>query len=1292
MGRAETPSPRPDTVRLRLAGPDDILAWSSGEVTVPATFHPRSGKPIRGGLFCERIFGPVQDWRCHCGRYDGPAHKGQTCERCGTPVLHRRARRSRMGHIELAAPVVHVWFFKGRPSPLAALLGLRPGQVEQIVHGCAYVVLQPGTGPLPAGRFLDRDEYLEARERYGPGFEAGTGAAVVRQLLGRLDLADLAATLRARLLGLGPEAPDASRKALLRRLRLVEALRAGGAPAEWLVLTRLPVIPPGLRPAVRLPSGKLAVNELNELYRRVIRRNNRLRRSLETGAPACIVQQEQILLQRAVDALLDNVRSGRPVRGRFQRALRSLSDLLGGKQGRFRANLLGKRVDYSARAVIVVGPELQLHQCGLPRTIALKLYEPFLVRRLLQRGQARTVGKARQLLHELAHPALVARTARLVVRTLSQELAGELDTPRARRAAEGVLSELPADAVVQVRAILKLQGPTAARAEVCRLLQARQAAAWALVEEVTAHHPVLLNRAPTLHRMGIQAFEPVLVEGHAIRLHPLVCKGFNADFDGDQMAVHLPLSVEARVEAATLLTAGDNLFNPANGQLGLSPSQDIVMGCHYLTVALPAQRGRLPTGPTKAAVPAPSEFVPPDTTRGEGAAFACPAEVLLAHALGKVGTHARIHLRLPVGRPVVDEGQEEQALPHGGRVRTTVGRVLFDAALPAGLPFYNLTLTGKRLGRILTDCYRLLGRRAAVALVDRIKRVGFQAAGRSGLSFATDDVPVPPDKDAVLRPAERRVEGLRAAFARGNLDEDEYALRVLELWTEAQKQVTARLLPDLRHDTRAGRPYLNPLFVQIDSGARGSLDQLRQLAGMRGLMASVSGKLIERPITASLREGLPSWDYFLSAHGARKGLTDKGVRTAEAGYLMRKLIDAAQAVVVRASSCFTHRGVVKRAPEPEQKGAPPLSVLVRGRVSRHTITGPGGEVVVRENEVISPEQARALEALGLREVWVRSPLTCEAEGVCRLCYGTDLATGALVEEGMAVGILAAQSIGEPGTQLTLHTFRLGGLAGKDIANDLERVSRLLEATPPQQPATLAPLAGLVRVEEAPGGGRVLVIEPVAGPGCRVSVPAGRGLAVRPGERVAVGTALTDGAVDPRALLEVAGVEAAQDYLLGEVRRIYRHHGLEIDDRHFEVILARLFGHVQVTDPGDTALLPGQVLARRAFAAGNRPRRDAAPGAFRVGLPAPARCRPYLLGLTRVAAGADGFLAAASFQRAVEVLTTAALAGQGDELAGLKESVMLGRPIPAGTGQPRLRQARVRQRRPRAVPALVKEDA
>jgi DNA-directed RNA polymerase subunit beta' len=1016
--------------------------------------------------------------------------------------------------------------------------------------------------------------------------------------------------------------------------------------------------------------------------------------------------------------------------------VKSLTDLLTGKHGRFRSSLLGKRVDYSARAVIVAGPELQVHQCGLPRAIALKLYEPFLIKRLMDLGYARTIKKGRDVLAEIDHPGWLGRMARDIVHELGHALAvqhaervlgqtgapvpvpgfdrdrarcnaeailAEWGTPKMLKRSADVLQELGPVAVIQeAQATLKNEGPAAAHRWVRAVLQRHQDLVWTLLEEISRHHPVLLNRAPTLHRLGIQAFEPVLIEGKALRLHPLVCKGFNADFDGDQMAIHLPLSIEAQVEATVLMMSTNNLFSPANGQPVLGPSLDIVLGCAYLTVALPedAPGSRVAEHELSRSVrrrkpqtPPPAQFTPPVTTHGQGTTFASPAEVHLAHALGKVGTHARIRVRLPIARMVVgevttDEGTTIKEWPRtpDGLVQTTVGRVLFNGALPAGLPFYDLPLDGKRLGRVLADCHERLGPRTTLELADRLKQVGFEAATRSGLSFATDDLPLPRDKEAAIEAAEKAVERLQANYRNGNLSAEEYGARLLQLWADAQKQLTERLMPDLKHDRRNGRPYLNPIYLMAESGARGNRDQIRQLAAMRGLMASVSGRVIERAVVASLREGLPSWDYFLSAHGARKGMTDKGVRTAETGYLTRKLIDVTQHVVVTMHDCSTLLGIDKRAPAPGEKGLPPLRALLRGRVSRQTLTDARGEVIVRENEVIGADGAARLEAMGVAAVEVRSPLTCRApHGVCQRCYGLDLTTGREAEVGLAVGIVAAQSIGEPGTQLALRTFHIGGVAGQDIVNDLERVTRLLDASKPIDPAVLAPVSGRVRLarpgtEEGPT--RTLTIQPLDSGGkplgaeTALGVPVWKGLRVADGDRVDAGAPLTSGAIDLHELLAYAGPDAVQDHLLREVQGVYRYHALEIDDRHFEVVLAQMLRKVRVDSPGDTDLLPDQFVDRLAFQA-------LVGDLARQGRRVPT-CKPCLLGITKAAIQADSFIAAASFQETTRILAEAALAGRADPLTGLKESVILGLRIPAGTGLRTLQQACVREKNPRPL--------
>jgi DNA-directed RNA polymerase subunit beta' len=1263
MPQEPDPGARRLIARLRLVGPDEVLRWSSGEVTKPDTMHPRSGRPVPGGLFCETIFGPLVEWRCRCGHRTGEAIQQQLCKRCQTPVLRRRGRRRHMGHVELALPVAHPWFVKARPSPLAVLLDLRPGDLERIVYGQAYLVVASTRPDVAPGQVVEPSQAQDAE-----GLRLRTGAQALEEALRGIDLETLAGDLRRQLDALNPSEGGVTRRQhLLRRLRLVRSLRAGGVRPEWMILRRLPVVGPALRPVVRLDSGKHASSELNDLYRRVVSRNNRLRELQSRPTPATILQNEQRLLQLAVDALLDNRRCPQPILGPRQRSLRSLSDLLAGKQGRFRGNLLGKRVDYSARSVIVVGPTLKLHEVGLPHVLALRLFEPLLLGQLRRDGWASTLRRGRQLLDALAHPERLVELVRGIVRELvrqrevehahsveDREMLRACDTAEARLRGRAVLDELSPSGVATVHQRLAQEGRAAARRLAFQVLQARQEQLWDLVRRVITGHPVLLNRAPTLHRMGIQAFEPVLVEGNAIRLHPLVCKAFNADFDGDQMAVHLPLCEAAIAEAFERMAPTANLFNPASGLPIITPTQDMVLGCYYLTT-LHAPPLEHPVDTSADGPPAPVAFDPPVTDHGGGRAFASVDEVRLAHDLGKVGTHARIGLRLTAGAVVEEEDDQlVHAVRPGTLVQTSVGRALFNSLLPSGLPYYNLTLNAKRLARVLADCFRKFGRAAAVGLLDRLEVAAFAAATRSGTSFASDDVPLPRTKATVLRDTQARVEALRRGHDEGNIDDLEYSTLLLQAWDEAHKKITEKLLPELRQDTRRGRPYLNPLALMADSGARGSPEQIRQLAGLRGLMASVSGRVIDRPITASLREGLPSWDYFVSAHGGRKGLTDKGVRTAEAGYLTRKLVDAVQQVVVTMPDCLATRGLLKRAP----LGA--LAARVTGRVSQQPVLD-SGRILIDHDELISPGQARRLAEMGRIEVRVRSPLTCQApQGVCQRCYGTDLATGRLVEVGTAVGIIAAQSIGEPGTQLTLRSFHVGGVAGKDIVNDLERVTRLLEVSPVGDPAPLAPCSGVIHIvrrgpaEEADGLAWWLDETGLD----EITRLGGRDLRVRHGDRVAAGTPLTEGEVDLRHMLHLGGPELVGEHLLEQVRRIYRQHRLDIDDRHFEVVLSRMLGSVLVRDAGDTDLLPSTLLSRAELRAVNA----ALPAGKR-----PATARAWLLGVSQVAARAEGFLAAASFQQAVKVLTEAALAARGDRLVGLKENTILGRRIPAGTG-------------------------
>lgn len=964
------------SVRISLASPHDIRSWSFGEVKKPETINYRTYRPERDGLFCERIFGPEKDWECACGKYRGMKYKGMICDRCGVKVTHSRVRRKRMGHIELAAPVVHIWFFKAMPSRLGTLLDMKTTSLEKIIYFQDYVVVDTGdpnvTG-LKDKQLLTEEQYREAREKFGDGFGAEMGAEASRKLLERLDLVKLSTELRDKLVAESQKEKSSKQKLrdYVKRLKVVESLRDSGIGGpqnkpEWMVLECIPVIPPDLRPLVLLDSGNFATSDLNDLYRRIINRNNRLKKLVDLNAPEVIIRNEKRMLQQSVDALFDNNRCKRPVLGSSNRPLKSLTDMIKGKQGRFRENLLGKRVDYSARSVIVVGPELKLHQCGLPKKIALELYQPFIIRRLKELNYADTIKSAK------------------------------------------------------------------------KMLERKDEQVWDILEEVIKNHPVLLNRAPTLHRMGIQAFEPTLIEGNAIRIHPLVCKGFNADFDGDQMAVHLPLSIEAQVEAHVLMMSTNNIFSPANGHPIISPSQDIVMGCYYLT----ATRGEL--GESGEA--------------GEGKTFASPQEVFLAFQQRKVGTHARIYVRLPHEKKVIFQNKEGKldeldrnpnaGGSKSGLVLTTVGRVIFNDILHAKMAFYDIGMTSKNLARVISDCYQLMGRRETIDLLDRMKDVGFRESTRSGLSFATDDLKTPHNKERVIRDTEKEVDRFRKQYDIGNITEVERYNKVIDLWTHARDQITQQMMTDLKEDKRPDdkgvqRPYINPIFLMAHSGARGSIEQIRQLAGMRGLMAKPNGTIIETPIRANFREGLSVLEYFSSTHGARKGLADTALKTADSGYLTRKLADVAQNVVITLEDCGSTQGVSKTAVYKGEEIERSLAESIRGRVSRNTIRHPvSDEVIVEENQMITHDMARKVEALGIDKIIVRSPMTCQASlGVCRLCYGMDLATGGLVEEGMAVGIIAAQSIGEPGTQLTMRTFHIGGVVKRDVGEHRHKAKK-----------------------------------------------------------------------------------------------------------------------------------------------------------------------------------------------------------------------------------------------------------
>ncbi len=933
------------SVKISLASPEDIRSWSYGEVKKPETINYRTYRPERDGLFCERIFGPEKDWECFCGKYKGIKHKGIVCDKCGVMITHSRVRRKRMGHINLAAPVAHIWFFKAMPSRLGTLLGMKTSSLERVIYFQDYIVIDAGDTPLEDKQLLTEEEFRQARAKYGSEFEADMGADAVKKMLRRLELERLSNELREELLSTRSQQRQ---KDIIKRLRTVEMLRDSGNQPEWMVLDVIPVIPPDLRPLVLLDSGNFATSDLNDLYRRLINRNNRLKKLLDLNAPEVIIRNEKRMLQQAVDALFDNGRCRRPVLGSSNRPLKSLTDMIKGKQGRFRENLLGKRVDYSARSVIVVGPELRLHQCGLPKKVALELFQPFIIRRLKELGLADTIKSAK------------------------------------------------------------------------RMLERRDEEVWDILDEVIRDHPVLLNRAPTLHRMGIQAFEPVLIEGNAIRLHPLVCGGFNADFDGDQMAVHLPLSYEAQIEASTLMLSINNIFSPAHGQPIIAPSQDMVLGIFYLTK---------------------DHIGPNDETPR---VFSSLGELFLAYGHGQTRTHQYVMVRMQPGS-LVKTGPKDQPIEIGddGKIElsaerryviTTIGRAIFNDILPPGMPFYNYELTKKGVSGLISDCHRLLGRDATLTLLDDLKDLGFKAATRAGLSFSKDDMRIPENKPAILAETQKEIEKVEKAYQKGVITEGERYLKIIDMWTHARERVGESLMSVLSSDMRDGESYINPIFCMVQSGARGSLDQIRQLAGMRGLMAKPSGKIIETPIKANFREGLKVLEYFSSTHGARKGLADTALKTADAGYLTRKLTDVAQNVVITQDDCGTPNGILKSAVYKGEKEVVTLAQAVRGRVSRDTIMDVvSDEILVRENEVLTDEAAARINALGYEKIKVRSPLTCEAVlGVCARCYGMDLSRGTMAERGLAVGIIAAQSIGEPGTQLTMRTFHIGGTASRAV--------------------------------------------------------------------------------------------------------------------------------------------------------------------------------------------------------------------------------------------------------------------
>ena len=1380
------------SVKISLARPHDIRSWSFGEVKKPETINYRTYRPEKDGLFCERIFGPEKDWECACGKYRGMKYKGMICDRCGVKVTHSRVRRKRMGHIELAAPIVHIWFFKAMPSRLGNLLAMKTSNLEKVIYFQDHVVIDPGETDLERQQLLTEEEYRAAREQYGPGsFEVDMGAEAIRKLLSSYDLVALSDQLRTELEETNSKQ---KKKDFINRLKIVESIRDSDNKPEWMVLDVVPVIPPDLRPLVLLDSGNFATSDLNDLYRRIINRNNRLRKLVDLNAPEVIIRNEKRMLQQSVDALFDNNRCKRPVLGSSNRPLKSLTDMIKGKQGRFRENLLGKRVDYSARSVIVVGPRLKLHQCGLPKKIALELYQPFIIRKLKEMGHADTIKSAK------------------------------------------------------------------------KMLERKDEEVWDILEAVITNHPVMLNRAPTLHRMGIQAFEPTLVEGNAIHLHPLSCKGFNADFDGDQMAVHLPLSIEAQVEAHTLMLSTNNIFGPANGRPIMSPSQDVVMGCYYITMVLTDRRG-------------------------EGMVFSSLEEANLAHSLGIIERHAKIKVRLPDDRRLKTEDDSAKT---GEVIETSFGRILFNMMLPEGMDFYNISMRSGELASVISDCYQVLGRKATINLLDDMNQLGFRESTRSGLSFATDDLVTPESKTNIIGEAEKIVTKYKKHYERGIITDVERYNQVLDAWTHAREQITTEMMAAMEHDYRPNN-YVNPVYLMAHSGARGGVEQIRQLAGMRGLMAKPSGDIIETPIKANFREGLSVLEYFSSTHGARKGLADTALKTADSGYLTRKLADVAQNVVVTMEDCGTTQGITKGVIYRGEKVEVRLADAVKGRVSRQNIVDPiTDQVVVAESGLITNEIARKIEEMGLERIQVRSPMTCEAPlGVCRCCYGMDMATGNRVEEGMAVGIIAAQSIGEPGTQLTMRTFHIGGVAQsdieesetkarkggivrftrmrsvvnsegkhvvltrngevslvddkgreiekyevpagavlmveedekvksgkvlcqwdphsipilaeiegkvryedivegetmkaekdaggnirriivdhrgdlhpqivledkegkpldvyylperahieveeggavsagtvvaktpreasgiKDITGGLPRVTEIFEARKPKDPAVIAEVDGTVEIlGERKRGKRTITVKSESGIEREHLVPHGKRFLVHSGDYVKAGQALVDGPLVPHDILRISGEEAVQQYLLREIQGVYQSQRVEINDKHCEIIIARMLRKVRVETPGDTNLLPGSVLDKFEFRQSNERLRkcvkiskkgdsdfeegtivpkdaleevngqiEALGGEPAKGSrPRPATASTQLLGITKAAVQSSSFISAASFQETTKVLTEAALAGKVDQLVGLKENVILGHLIPAGTGFRTFQESEVRIR-PEALEAL-----
>ncbi|MDY3122487.1 DNA-directed RNA polymerase subunit beta' [Suipraeoptans intestinalis] len=1165
-----------DAIKIGLASPDKILEWSRGEVTKPETINYRTLKPERDGLFCERIFGPSKDWECHCGRYKKIRYKGVVCDRCGVEVTKASVRRERMGHIALAAPVSHIWYFKGIPSRMGLILDLSPRTLEKVLYFASHIVLEKGETDLQYKQVLSEQEYQEAREKWGSGFRAGMGAEAVQELLAAIDLDKEYHELQEGLKG----ATGQKRARIVKRLEVVEAFRESGNKPEWMIMTAVPVIPPDLRPMVQLDGGRFATSDLNDLYRRIINRNNRLRRLLELGAPDIIVRNEKRMLQEAVDALIDNGRRGRPVTGPGNRALKSLSDMLKGKSGRFRQNLLGKRVDYSGRSVIVVGPELKIYQCGLPKEMAIELFKPFVMKELVQNGTAHNIKNAKKMVERL------------------------------------------------------------------------QPEVWDVLEDVIKEHPVMLNRAPTLHRLGIQAFEPILVEGKAIKLHPLVCTAYNADFDGDQMAVHLPLSVEAQAECRFLLLSPNNLLKPSDGGPVAVPSQDMVLGIYYLTQERPG-------------------------VKGEGKNFKNVNEAILAYENEAITLHSIIKVRVSKKMP--------DGTVKSGVIESTLGRFLFNEIIPQDLGFVDREVEGnelllevdfhvgkKQLKQILEKVINTHGSTATAEVLDAVKSIGYKYSTRAAMTVSISDMTVPPQKPEMIGKAEEMVDQITKNFRRGLITEEERYKEVVETWKATDDALTEALL--------TGLDKYNNIFMMADSGARGSDKQIKQLAGMRGLMADTTGRTIELPIKSNFREGLDVLEYFMSAHGARKGLSDTALRTADSGYLTRRLVDVSQELIIHEIDCREEGkeipGMYVKAFMDGNEEIESLQERITGRYLCEDIKDAEGNVLVKANHMVTPKRAELIMKKGvdekgetLKKIKIRTILTCRSHsGVCAKCYGANMATGEPVQVGEAVGIIAAQSIGEPGTQLTMRTFHTGGVAGDDITQGLPRVEELFEARKPKGLAIITEFAGTATINDTKKKREIIVTNNETGESKAYLIPYGSRIKIQDGAELEAGDELTEGSVNPHDILKIKGLRAVQDYMIQEVQRVYRLQGVEINDKHIEVIVRQMLKKVRVEEAGDTEFLPGINVDRLEFEDVN--------AEMEKDGKEPATGEQIMLGITKASLATNSFLSAASFQETTKVLTEAAIKGKVDPLIGLKENVIIGKHIPAGTGMRKYRDVKL----------------